>query len=238
LKPRILLLDIETAPATAYVWKLFDENIGLEQLIAPSRTICWGAKWLGQRDMIQADERQGHGRMIGEIHTIMSSADAIVTYNGDRFDLPKLNGEFIQARLPPLPPITSIDLYKTVKQMGTISGKLAFIAPYLKIGKKMDAGGFRLWGDVLAGSKVAWAKMLRYNAQDTRLLGGLYRVLRPYIQNHPYLAGSVKTQRECPRCESRRSQSRGVRRTRAYLIERIQCLGCGGWYDGKRSKMV
>lgn len=237
-KPRILMLDIETAPATVYTWSLHDVNIGLEQLIAPSRVICWAAKWLGRSEIYQVDERMGTGYMLGKIHTMLSDSDAVITYNGDRFDLPKLNGEFIQHRLPSLPPLTSIDLYKTVRQMGTISGKLAFIAPYLNIGKKMDAGGFKLWREVLQGNQKSWTKMLRYNAHDTRLLDGLYCRLRPYIRNHPYMSGGWPTdgKRECPTCQSHKGQHRGSRRTKSFLIQRIQCLGCGGWYDGTRKK--
>lgn len=242
--PRVLVLDIETAPATAYVWRLFDENISLDQLIAPSRIICWGAKWIGHKEFIYADERQGRGWMLGKIHTMLSDADAVVTYNGDRFDLPKLYGEFIAAGLPPLPQCTSIDVIKTVRKMGVQSNKLAFIGPHLKIGKKMQAGGFLLWRAVLEGSKVAWNKMRRYNRQDVLLLERLYKTLRPHMRNHPYMgaggagkATSTKARTECPGCQSFRSQRRGTRRTKAYLIERIQCLGCGGWYDGSRTRM-
>jgi hypothetical protein len=243
-KPRVLVLDIETAPATAYVWRLFDENISLDQLIAPSRIICWGAKWIGSSEFIYADERKGHGWMLGKIHTMLSDADAVVTYNGDRFDLPKLYGEFIAAGLPPLPPCTSIDVIKTVRKMGVQSNKLAFIGPHLKIGKKMQAGGFLLWRAILEGSKQAWDKMKRYNRQDVLLLERLYKVLRPHMRNHPYMGkGSSRPvsakilTRECPVCESLDHQRRGTRRTKSYLIERIQCLGCGGWYDGSRTRM-
>ena len=240
-KPKILLVDIETAPATAYVWRLFDENIGIDQLITPGRIICWGAKWHGQRPVFYADERGGAKKMFLAIHALMSEADAIVTYNGDKFDLPKLNGAFIEYGLPPLPPATSIDLLKTVRKMGAQSNKLAFIAPHLRIGDKVKTEGFRLWAECLAGSKKAWDKMKRYNAQDVRLLGPLYDILLPHIKNHPYLGGTRPEERalhNCPRCQSQKSQSRGYRRTKMFLIQRIQCLGCGGWYEGKREKVA
>ena len=31
--PKILLLDVETAPASVYVWGLYEQNINIEQLI-------------------------------------------------------------------------------------------------------------------------------------------------------------------------------------------------------------
>lgn len=234
--PKILLLDIETAPATAYVWKLFDENIGLEQLIKPSRMLCWAAKWYGGAWRI-ADERGGRMRMLKPLHAMLSEADAVVTYNGDRFDLPKINGEFLSVGLSPVPKVPSIDLYRTVKQLGYQSNKLLFVAKYLGIGEKVSTEGFKLWADVLAGKRKAWAKMLRYNKQDVALLERLYTKVRPYIKTHPAL--HVRRDTEiCRVCGSGKMQYRGVRRTLALEIERLHCQSCGSWRDGYRRKVA
>lgn len=236
-EPKVLLVDIETAPAIVYCWRLHDEHISVDQIIEPGRTICWGAKWLGHREMFYADERAGAKKMFAAIHALMSEADATISYNGDDFDLPKLNGGFVEYGLPPPPPSASIDLLKTVRKLGYQSSKLAFIAPFLKIGNKVRHEGFPLWSACLNGDKAAWERMQRYNAMDVRLLQGLYQVLRPYIRNHPYL-GTIEPQAgpDCPACQSRHSQSRGYRRTKAFLVQRIQCLDCGSWFDGTKKK--
>lgn len=232
--PRVLLLDIETAPAIAYVWGLHDQNIGIEQVIEPSRIICWSAKWLGEKQIAFCDERLGTKKMLRTMQQMMGEADAVVTYNGDHFDLQKLNGEFVLHRIQPPPPVTSIDLFKTVRGLGYISGKLAFIGPHLKIGEKVKHEGFSLWSACLKGDKQAWARMKSYNMQDTELLEGLYNLLKPYIRNHPHLGhGGL----ECPACQSTRSQSRGFRRTRGFRIHRMHCQDCGSWFEGKRIKV-
>lgn len=228
--PRILGLDIETAPAIAYVWGLHDQNIGLEQLIQPSRVLCWSAKWFGEKKVMYADERQGAKRMLAGIRELLSDCDAVVGFNSDGFDLQKLNGEFVYHRIPPVPPLTSIDLYKTVRQLGFISGKLAFVGPHLKIGEKIKHEGFALWSACMKGDKQAWKRMEKYNRQDTAMLEDLYEALKPYIKNHP------RTGPGCPVCQSTKTQSRGSRRTRASIIERRQCLDCGSWHDGTRAK--
>ena len=44
---KTLLIDIETKPHKAYCWGLFDQRIGLNQIVEPGGTLCWAAKWLG-----------------------------------------------------------------------------------------------------------------------------------------------------------------------------------------------
>lgn len=234
---RILLLDIETGPALVYTFQLFDQNIGLDQIVEPGRVICWAAKWVGKPGVMYMDERGGAKPMFEGIHALLCEADAVVTYNGDHFDLCKLDGAFVEHDIPPSPPPTSIDLYKTIKKLGYLSGKLAFVGPFLHIGEKVKHEGFGLWKACMAGDEAAWKRMRRYNRQDVVLLEGLYERLRPYIRNHPHLGLGGLSKEECPACGSLSTQSRGVRRTRSFLIKRMQCLSCGGWFQGERQKV-
>ena len=235
-KPNILLLDIETAPTIAYVWTLFDENISVDQIIQPTRTLCWASKWFGKKGVdFYAEWKDGREEMLGQIWRRLEEADAVVTYNGDKFDLPKLMGEFATIGFGNPGPTTSIDLYKTARNLGLPSSKLQFVAPHLGIGEKVKNEGFRLWAKVLDGDPKAQADMERYNRQDTVLLEKLYKALRPFIKNHPYLGtGRVSS---CPACGSPRVQRRGIRRTKSFIIERLHCQACGAWGDGSRSKV-
>lgn len=233
---KILHLDIETAPTLAYVWNLFDENISVDQIVRPSRMTCWSAKWHGESKVFFDAEwcHKDRATFIESIHDILTVADAVVTYNGDRFDLPKLMGEFAVTGLHSPGPITSIDLYKTVKKLGFQSGKLAFVGPHLGIGEKVKHEGFRLWAGIEAGDEKARRKMERYNKQDARLLERLYNRIRPFITNHPYLHNDSK--HNCPACGSSHVQRSGVRRTKAFIINRLHCMDCGSWSDGQRTK--
>lgn len=231
--PRILLLDIETAPATAYVWKLFDENISLDQLISPSRILCWAAKWF-RGPMHTADERGNRKGMLKALHVLLSEADAVVTYNGDRFDIPKVNGEFLLAGLSPVQPTPSIDLYRTTKQLGYQSNKLMFVSKHLGIGQKVETHGFKLWRDVVEGDAKAWDKMIRYNRQDVVLLERLYKKVLPYIKTHPslYVGHGV-----CPACGHKKLHRRGARQTRVFEIDRLHCPSCNSWSSGDRRRL-
>jgi hypothetical protein len=234
---KILLLDIETRPAQAYVWRAYGEqNIGVEQIIDSGGIICVGAKWLGEKETyLYSDWEHGHVEMLIALHEMLSFADAVVTYNGDKFDLPKLQGEFLLNGLGPTPPCTSIDCIKAVRKFGFFMNRLAFIGPLLSQGSKVETGGFSLWTKVMAGDDKAQKKMAKYCKQDVDLLEKLYLKIRPFIRNHPHM-GKVGAN-ECGACGSHDVQSRGTRRTRAFKIQRLHCQSCGSWQDGTRKKV-
>ena len=232
-QPRLLYLDIETKPAVAHVWQLFDVTVGLSQIVEPGGTICFGALWAGElKVQFYSDWQHGHAEMVAQAHRLFSEADAVVTYNGDRFDIPKLRGEFLLADLPPPPPVTSIDVYKSVKKLGLMSNKLAFVGPLLTGDGKIKHEGHELWVKVMAGDPAAQAKMQRYCCQDVKLLEKVYQRVRGYIPNHPNM--SLTKGEQCGACGSTRLQARGFRRTKASIIHRRQCQNCGAWSDGRR----
>jgi len=51
---KVLMLDIETSPHKAYVWGLWNVNIALNQIEEPGSTLCWAAKWLGDKPLMFA----------------------------------------------------------------------------------------------------------------------------------------------------------------------------------------
>ena len=235
LSSKILFLDIETRPYLAYGWRLFKENIGIEQIKEEGAMICFSAKYLGEKEVyFYSDWGDGHEEMLRQAHRLLSECDAVCTYNGDRFDLPKLRGEFLKHKRAPTPPLTSIDVFKTVRRMGYDSSKLAFVGPLLGVGSKVKHQGFSLWKDVLAGDVKAQRVMEKYCRQDSVLLEKLYKRLAPYITNHPTLGKTSGL--SCPVCHSENLQSRGYRRTKLFKVQRIQCQQCGSWSDGKRTK--
>lgn len=232
---KLLYLDIEWKPALAYVWKMWDENITPDQLIDEGGLLCFCAHWDGEKDYHFFSEWE-HGKqgMAEAALSLLSEADAVVTYNGDKYDLPKIMGEILLAGLTPPPPPTSIDLIKTVKKMGFVMNRLAYIGPLLNVGGKVKHEGFRLWREVLEGSPVARKKMTKYCIQDVRLLVRLYSRVKSFVKNHPHMGDSKGL---CGACGGNHLHSRGYRRTKSFKIQRLQCQDCGSWQDGKRSKI-
>lgn len=241
---KILLLDIECAPNTAHVWGLWDQNIGLPQLITPGYTLCWAAKWLGAPEVMVGTIRQGSREMAKAIHALMSDADAVIHYNGERYDVPTLNKDFLLHGLPPPPPSKQIDLLRVVKRrFKFVSNKLAHVSEMLGVGGKMENSGHELWVRCMAQDKEgryyddeAWRQMVAYNVQDVRLLEPLYEKLRPWIKNHPNQGlHNIDNPQVCPKCGSETFQRRGVEHTSTCTYQRFQCCKCGGWFRGVRN---
>lgn len=232
---RILLLDIETAPNVAHVWGLYDQNIGLNQIQASGYTLCWAAKWYGERGVMFGSVRDGPLKMLKRIHKLITEADVVVHYNGTKFDMPTLNKEFIKRGMMPPAPYKQVDLLRTARsQFRFASNKLDYVAEFLGLGNKVKHVGHTLWTDCMAGDDKAWRSMEKYNRGDVTLLEKVYVRLLPWIKHHPNhaLYGGNKG---CPNCGGTKLQRRGLSRNLTYVYQRFQCLGCGTWSREKES---
>lgn len=233
-QPKILFLDIETKLMEVYSFGIRDQHIAHTQVKTHGGISCVGVKWLGERKVTVFSEwEHGYGEMLRQVHALLCEADAVATYNGARFDLPKLNGAFLVAGMSPPPPPTQIDIFKTCRKMGFPSSKLDYIAPILGLGSKVKHEGMPLWIKVLNGDEKAQAKMARYCAGDVRLTEDVYHRVKPFMDAHPHL-GRAKAF-ECANCGSSHLQRRGYQRTRAFITERLQCQDCGAWGKGRRA---
>jgi hypothetical protein len=233
---RLLLIDIETAPHMAAVWGLWGQNVGLNQLIKPGYTLCFAAKWHGEKEVIfDSIAQSSPRRMIRHAHRLLSEADAVCHYNGTKFDIPTLNKEFLLHELAPPTPSKQVDLLKTARtRFRLASNKLDYLAQQLGLGRKEQHKGFTLWLECMAKDPAAWETMRRYNVQDVLLLERVYDRLRPWIKGHPNL--SVEGGHVCPHCESDRLQRRGYQTTLARRYARWQCRECGTWSQSVASE--
>lgn len=232
---KTLLLDIETSANKARVWGLFNQNVGINQIIEPGRTLCAAMKWLGEPDkkvVFVSSWKTGFSGMIQALHDAMDAADVVITYNGNKFDLPTLNREFLLEGLTPPSPSKSIDLYRTVrKQFKFASNKLDFVCQQLGLGAKVHHKGMELWTGVEAGVKADQKTMETYNKQDVFLLEKLYNRLLPWVPNHPsrVVIDSLTDAPRCPTCGGVHVQRRGFHVTKTARYHRLHCQECGTW---------
>lgn len=233
---KILLLDIETAPHRVYAWGLWDQRIAINQIVEPGYTLCFAAKWLGSRDLMFDSVHQSKpAAMFKRAHALLDEADAVCHYNGRKFDIPTLQGEFVRRKMKPPSPFKHIDLLTTCRgQFRFASNKLDYVSQLLGLGQKTQHKGMPLWHACMQGDEAAWRIMERYNRQDVRLLEKLHNELLPWIKNYPNR--SVHSGDEvCPSCGGKHYQQRGTSITAGCVYPRLQCQSCGRWFRGIRA---
>jgi hypothetical protein len=227
---KLLLLDIETAPHLSATWGLFKQNVALDQLITPGYTLCWAAKWHGDKEVMFESVMTGDRRMIRRAHSLLNQADAVCHYNGTKFDVPTLQKEMLLKGLNPPAPFKQIDLLKTARSRFRLaSNKLDFVAQQLGLGSKTKHKGMGLWLGCMNKDPDDWKVMEAYNKQDVILLEKVYDRLLPWINGHPNLS-SMNGADCCPRCESTSKQARGWAISEAGRYQRFQCNDCGTWF--------
>lgn len=235
---RILLLDIETAPNIAYVWGLWQQNVATNQLVDSSYILCWAAKWYGKKEIqFSSIHKTTPKEMLLKVHKLLDEADAVVHYNGTKFDIPILNKEFVSYDIVPPSPYKQIDLLRVARgRFRFASNKLDFVANSLGLGEKIRHKGFELWVECMQGNSEAWQTMKNYNIGDVKLLEKVYVKMLPWIKNHPNHGLYKDDALVCSNCGSSSYQSRGWAMVRTLRYRRFQCNDCGTWFRGNKSE--
>lgn len=235
--PRIGLWDTEWSPAVSYTWSGFPKYLPNDFLIEDPRLLCYGFKFYGKDERtVVVDERVGRDEMLYSLWNYLDLTDMLISYNGQSFDTPKVNSEFMKMGLGPPSPFKEIDLYRQIKKNAKFySGKLDFVGERITGQRKVDTGGFQLWKDVMAGDEEAWGKMRKYQKQDVDMLEVLFDKVKPWIKMpHPVSTDATS----CHNCGSLSLQRRGVARTLYGVYQRYQCNGCGKWLRSQQRAAV
>jgi len=235
-EPRILVFDLETAPLSAYVWRLWKQNVNPlnGQLQSEWFLLTYAAKWLFDETMISGKLTKEEAlaeddtRLVQELWNLLNEADIVIAHNGAQFDVPILNGRFLKKGLPPPMPYKVIDTLKTAKkQFNLPSLKLDYIGQYLGLGNKIKTE-FELWVNCLKGDDQALLDMEVYNVQDVKLLESVYLTMRPYIQPHPNLGLLITEDIQCcPSCTSTDLKWGGMYTTYTNSYKAFRCNHCG-----------
>lgn len=247
-KPNILILDVETAPILGYVWQLWENNLGLNQIERDWFILSWSAKWLESADkkivfgphrkVMYRDQRnkknmEDDSKILKEIWELMDAADIILTQNGKRFDSKRLNARFVLNGMKPPSPYKHIDTNQIARQkFGFTSNKLEYMTNKLckkyKKSKHAKFSGFELWRECLANNLEAWKEMEKYNKYDVLSLEELFHVLSPWDSSVNFNLYHDLEQHIC-NCGSTEVVARGYSYTAQGKYQRYVCKSCGAW---------
>lgn len=199
--------------------------------------LSFAAKWLGKEDVTYEDvSNQSEKQMLEKMFKLLDEADIVVAHNGDKFDLPHIQGRGLVLGLKPPAPYKTVDTVKVARdQFNFPSNSLEYLCKVLNLKNKKDGHkkfpGFELWLGVLANNPEAWDEMREYNIMDILALEELYLMMRPWMNKHPNVGVYAEEAEKhlCPKCGSEHIHWRGYAYTNVGKYHRFQCNDCGGW---------
>lgn len=239
-EPKIISYDIETLPNLAEVMKVYpglSAYPGLTLKASITTVICFGFKVLGE-DEVKCINAWDYEAWLTDVNNdyelvkaardVLSSADAIVSHNGKRFDFKFLQTRLLFHGLDPLPKIPHIDTNQVLKSnMMIFNNRLGTAGKFLVKDEKLENGGWDLWVKVLNRDQEAMRLMEDYCKQDVILLEKIFLKLRPLINHIPNYNWFASEGRVCPKCGGTRLQKHSKRMNKRGPVQRYQCQHCG-----------
>lgn len=240
--PKVLLLDIETSPIEAYVWALWDQTVGLNQIKKDWFILAWSAKWLGSEKIFYQDQRKARKKdldkkLITPLWKLMDKADILVTQNGIKFDARKLNARFVINGMKPPSSYRHRDTKRmAAKHFGFTSNSLEYLCKALgckfqKL-KTKKFQGMELWTECLKGNAEAWEEMEEYNKRDVLALESLYEKLSAWDTSVNFNVYHDREDFVC-QCGHPAFQRYGHAYANGGRYQRFKCKRCGAEYRSK-----
>lgn len=242
---KVLLLDIENSPNIGFCWGKHEQEI--IDFAQEWYMLCFAYKFLEEKKIktfslpdfkTYKRDKTDDKELLKELWKLLDEADIVVGHNVNDFDIRKTNARFLVNKIPRPSPYKTVDTLKEVrKHFFFNSNKLDHLSKLLKIGEKIETGGFGLWLECMAGNPKAWKKMVKYNKNDVVLLEKLYLILRPWIDAHPNRAlMDDVSKKACPTCSSSEVIKQGFVYSRVGKFQKWQCKCCGAYSQSRKSE--
>jgi predicted RNA-binding Zn-ribbon protein involved in translation (DUF1610 family) len=239
-KPKILFIDIETAPINALVWGIWDQTVGLSQIKEDWFILAYAARFMGEDKVYYLDQRYATSmsddlQIITAIHYLLEQADIVIGHNVDKFDLKKINARILYHDFQPPKKYRSIDTLKIAKKYFALtSNKLEWLAKFLKLNvQKLTHRKFQgqeLWNECLNRNFEAWEEMEHYNKMDVFVLEEVYRKLIPW---HNSINFSIFEEENTCSCGHKEFAPVGQKITNAGKFMVFKCNSCGSETVGR-----
>ena len=104
MNPKILMVDIETAPNIGYIWRLWQEVCSMDMIAEDWYILCWCAKWVGDDHMYSSalpdhnlylKDPKNDIEVMKDLYTLLDQADIVCGHNAAKFDIKKINTRFL-----------------------------------------------------------------------------------------------------------------------------------------------
>ena len=196
--------DLETSYMQGYFFDIWNINIAMSQVTKQSHLLS--ASWaindeepVGIR-LTPEDVKTGNDlEVVIKLIEAINSCDVVVTFNGKRFDVKKLNTRALFWGLPPCVMPRHIDLMQDAKRLFSFpSNSMQNVSQYLGLDGKIATGGSRLWQrcaeyENYNACDSALQEMLTYNLQDIVATRDLHKRFMGWSKNTPNIGTIAKS---------------------------------------------
>lgn len=227
---------------------MWNNDIGLNQIEQDWHLLSWSAKWLGDppgkilyQDQRRKRDIQDDKQLLKKIWKLLDQADVVVTQNGKRFDVKKLNARFLLNGFKPYTPFEHVDTCEIARRKFSFtSNKLEYLTEklckkYKKLAEHKKFPGFRLWSECIKGNISAWKEMEKYNKYDVLSLEELYLILEPWAGTMGVnFALYADDNNQFCNCGGKLVKN-GERKTKTGTYQRYLCKECRTPYRGRKN---
>lgn len=241
-EPKILVVDLELLPMQVYTFGLYDQNIGVNQIIHGTSLASYAAQYVGSDEVIYEEvnwkkDPRADKALTKKLYAQMCKADIIVGQNSDSFDVRVANERFLTYDLGPTKMVKYLDTKKMGKRHFWFpSYGLEYMSSRFCKTKKMVAGRkfhkMELQIECLKKNAEAWAEMREYNIRDVLSTTELVKEFAPWASPNlnSMRPGAIF---RCPNlfCGSVNIIHRGWRPGKMGRHKQYSCNDCGKWFS-------
>jgi hypothetical protein len=239
-EPVVCFLDIECSSSTGTYWgqpyqtRIIEEVetwhiLSIAYQFEGSRKVI--VKALPDYKTYETDQNDDRELVLDIWENILSKCDVVVAHNA-KFDVGHILSRCVVHGLKPSSPFISYCTLRATKRVfGFSDNRLATLAVYLDLPRKLESGGSDTWMTIRNGNekdkKAAWARLRKYNV-GVITLRALYTRVAPYDQQH-FKRSYFNHSETCDVCGSKDLQSRGWKKNKRTPIRKLRCRPCGHW---------
>lgn len=237
---RILVMDIETSPFTAYSYNRWQVNISDAMRRDDNIMILsFAYKWLGEEEVFYEENRNHCDKeILAKLSAVLNTADLVIGHNMKRFDTPMVNTRLVMNGLPPCRPYRIIDTLAIAKKHYRFErNTLDWVAKSLDCSRKLEHKAFpgmSIWIEMLHGNTEAWDENEAYNKQDVLVTEEIYHKMKSFTKPHSsVVVGSNSLHKRCVTCGSTDIEEEGYYYTNTSKFQQYKCNSCGSFSRGR-----
>lgn len=239
-KPKILIFDLEVAPAIVYSYNFRDAYIDPNSIIQMPYILSYSAKFYGEDKIYYEDTKNNprdDSKLLKSLSKLINEADYLVGHNLKRFDMPMTKGRLILQEMKPVIESIIFDTFKIAyKHFKLPFYKLSELAKYLNCEHQKlthsNFPGLSLFIEADKGNPEAFKEMRDYCQTDVLVTEEVFTKLMPWEKQINFMAQEQEIKCSCGSYNFSRD---GIRRTKAGAYQLFVCKKCGKTFSEKQN---